>query len=148
MGDRGYLVTVAHQLATALFEQGRLEEAERFALEAEELCGPNDLEAQMHWRGIQARLRSQSDDHEAAYRLASEAVELGRKTDCPSRRGDTLMVLAEVLRPAGDPDGASEALREAIDLYDAKENLVLAAAARGLLASLEADGKMSSEAGT
>jgi class 3 adenylate cyclase/tetratricopeptide (TPR) repeat protein len=148
MGDRGYLVTVAHQLATALFEQGRLEEANRFAFEAEELCGPNDLEAQMHWRGIQARLRARTGDHEAAHRLASEAVELGRKTDCPSWRGDTLMVLAEVLRLAGDPEGASEALREAIDLYDAKENLVLAAAARGLLASIGAEGELSSEAGT
>jgi hypothetical protein len=56
--------------------------------------------------------------------------------------------LGEVLQLAGDPDGASEALREAIDLHDAKENLVLAAAARRLLASIEAEGKMSSEAGT
>ena len=38
--------------------------------------------------------------------------------------------------------------REAIDLYDAKENLVLAAAARGLLASIGAEGELSSEAGT
>jgi hypothetical protein len=46
------------------------------------------------------------------------------------------MALGEVLHLAGEGAPAAEAIREAIDLYEAKENLVSARSARELLADL------------
>ena len=46
------------------------------------------------------------------------------------------MALGEVLHLAGEGAAAADAIREAIDLYEAKENLVSAGRARALLADL------------
>ena len=50
---------------------------------------------------------------------------------------DTFVDLGEVLRIAGEEKGAADAFGRAVELYDAKGNLVGAEDARHRLASLE-----------
>ena len=69
----------------------------------------------------------------AAHALARHAVELARQTDFVNMLADALVDLAETLSLLGR-DGESRApLAEAIGLYEAKGNVVSAAAARGRL---------------
>jgi hypothetical protein len=68
--------------------------------------------------------------------LVRHAVELARRTDCLLLQGDTLVDLAEILERAGRPEEAVTPLREAIDLYERKGNVVSAAKARALLGQL------------
>ena len=44
LGDRGTLVETQRQLAEVLLDQGRIDEAERYALQARETVGPEDAE--------------------------------------------------------------------------------------------------------
>jgi tetratricopeptide (TPR) repeat protein len=133
MGDRGSLATVAHQLAYALYLQDRLDEASKFAEESQGLSTSLDLEAEMGWRRVKARLAARRGEHAEAQRLAHEAVELGRETDSLSDRADCLMALGEVLQMTEEGEAPAEAIREALTLYEAKENLVSARRARRLL---------------
>jgi Flp pilus assembly protein TadD len=71
-----------------------------------------------------------------AERLAREAVRLVEQTDWLQGHADALMDLAEVLRLAGRTQNAAESLRQALQLYDHKGNLVLAAKARNGLREL------------
>jgi hypothetical protein len=50
------------------------------------------------------------------------------------------MALGEVLSLAGERDGAAEAVREALELYEVKENVISAKAADEALRAIEAGG--------
>ena len=54
-------------------------------------------------------------EHLEAAQLAREAVRLTEQTDAPSRQGDALYDLAEVLRAAGKADEATAALEHALE---------------------------------
>ncbi len=62
--------------------------------------------------------------------LAREAVLLAEPTSDLNRRADCLIDLAEILHQANRPLEASVAATEALELYEAKGNLVGAARAR------------------
>jgi hypothetical protein len=63
-------------------------------------------------------------------------VKIGRKADNIDWQGGVLMDLSEVLRLAGRPHGAREAVEEALSLYRRKGNVVSAGRARAILAEL------------
>ncbi|HEY3071235.1 MAG TPA: hypothetical protein VGJ46_00325, partial [Candidatus Limnocylindrales bacterium] len=56
-----------------------------------------------------------------------------RRSDDLNSQGDTLMDLAEVLRLAGKPERAAQAVAEAQELYERKGNAVSARRAQKLL---------------
>ena len=60
---------------------------------------------------------------------------IARQTDYLSGLGDALVALAEVVRLSGRPEDEATALREAIDLYERKGNMMSAARARTRLDS-------------
>ena len=62
--------------------------------------------------------------------------DLAEGTDELNLRGDSLMTLAEVMRSAGASDEAATAFRDALELYEAKGNLVSAERARAMLDEL------------
>jgi hypothetical protein len=66
--------------------------------------------------------------------LAGEATSLAADTDDVNMRADALLDLAAVLRAAGRDADALPPLRQALDLYEAKGNMVSAARTRALLA--------------
>ena len=68
--------------------------------------------------------------------IAREAVGHAEGTEFLGFHADALLVLAEVLRLAGEPAEAAAALEEAVALYERKGNVVSAAKARAALDEL------------
>jgi class 3 adenylate cyclase/tetratricopeptide (TPR) repeat protein len=136
LGETSARATVGPILADALLRLGRHAEAEAVLDETEVFAAPDDVDAQTRIRTIRARLRLQQDDVGAAERLAREAVVLAATTDYIGINAGALVALGAALRALGEEEAAATALREALDLYERKENLVLAEQTRELLAAV------------
>ncbi len=127
--------TIVYMLADTLVGQGLDEEAERFSRTGEELADPNDIDAQVRWR--RARARASCPPGAGLQRRRSspgEALDLVADTDALNDHAHTLLDLAEVLRTAGRQEDAAVALSDALELYERKENVAMAAQARRVLA--------------
>ncbi len=72
-------------------------------------------------------------EEQVAEHLAREALALVAETDCLNDHASTLLDLAEVLRLAGRSGEATAAVRQAIELFERKENVAMATQARRLL---------------
>jgi hypothetical protein len=106
-------------LARALLLQGRLDEAEAIAQEAEVLAG-SDLKAGIHWRDVRALAALRRGDIETALALARESVELASATDVLLLLADARLTLATALHAAGDTAAADAETRRAVEACDAK----------------------------
>jgi class 3 adenylate cyclase/tetratricopeptide (TPR) repeat protein len=144
IGERGRRSTVAAQLGEALYRLDRKAEAEHFADLSLELTSTDDIASQARGRAVKAKLLAAKGDHEAAYRLAREAVELCEDIDDLFMRGQVLMAQAEVLRLGGRDADAIPVLRQAVEVSERKGNLVTAREARARLAGLHAGTQASS----
>jgi predicted ATPase len=138
LGERGFLSTIAAELAHALVAQGKLEDADVLTKLSEDIGAEDDLATQVMWRSARARILAARGLLDDARSLALEAVTLAEETDDLNMRADTLVDLAEVLRAAGRAGESAEALTRALELYETKGNVVGTRAARGGLASLDA----------
>jgi tetratricopeptide (TPR) repeat protein len=136
MGERAWLCSLASFLAESLYQQGRYDEAEEWTRRAEETAGQHDLSAHADIRAVRAKVMAQRGEFEVAESLAREAVEIGARTSEPDHEGDNYFDLAEVLRLAGKPMEAVEALEQALRHWEAKGNLVSAAKARSSIEEL------------
>ena len=138
LGEKYLLSLVAALLAQALYVQERYEEAEDFSRLSESLTAVDDIESQVAWRRVRARVLARRGEQEEAERLVLEAVELINRTDSPLLQANALMDLAEVMgRGSRRPEEAG-ALREARRLYEEKGDLVSAERAGANLAAGEA----------
>jgi class 3 adenylate cyclase/DNA-binding SARP family transcriptional activator/tetratricopeptide (TPR) repeat protein len=111
-------------LAGALYELGRLEEADRHARTAEAHAPVDSVQAQVAWRGVRAKLEA-PDSPEQARMLAAEAVSLAQATDATNLLADALADLAVVSRLTHD-DSAADITRRALTLYEQKGNVAAA----------------------
>lgn len=125
-GEQGWLSTAVGYLAEALYQLGRLDEADEAAGRAAELGASDDAITQMLWRQVRAKVLARRGDALASERLAREAVAIAAETDLLDGCGDTHADLAEVLMLAGRDDEAQAALREALTLFELKGNVVMA----------------------
>jgi class 3 adenylate cyclase/tetratricopeptide (TPR) repeat protein len=121
MGELFFRTSVAAMLAHALYAQGRIDEAEALALEAEALAAQDDIEVEALCRSVRAKVAAQRGAFAEAVQLATEAVELLPRQEAPLMRAEALLDQAEVLLAAGDRDAARDALEEARDLAELKE---------------------------
>jgi class 3 adenylate cyclase/DNA-binding SARP family transcriptional activator len=137
VGDNAMRATACGYLAESLYRQDRLEEAARWTEAAERLSTADDVFSQMIWRQVRAKVLARADRHSDAEKYAREALELAEPTDMLNSRGNAHSDLAEVLTLAGREDQAAAELGAAIDLYEAKGNVVAAASVRRRLAELE-----------
>jgi len=135
MGERYLRSTVAALLARAVFEQGRLDEAEELTRAAEELAGADDVETQAAWRSVRARVLARRQESEDAARLGQEALQLLLPTDSAVMKVEALADLGEVFENFGDHSG-SWAFEEAIKLAELKGNIAAAAHLRLALGRL------------
>ena len=135
--QRFYLSSAAPMLGRELCALGRHGEAERFAELARELDVPQNALAQASLRQVQALVYASRGQHAEAEALAREAVERIERTDGLNYQGDALCDLAEVLAAAGRTDEAAKALEQALDRYERKKNLAMAAQVRARLAQLQ-----------
>jgi tetratricopeptide (TPR) repeat protein len=138
LGERSFASTVAGQLAQALSELDRLDEAETWAARAAELGASDDAMTQMLWRQVQAKVLARGGEHAEAERLAREAVAIGEETDMLNYLAGAYGDLGEVLGLAGRADEAAAAFAEALARYERKENLVMAERTRARLAEKSA----------
>ncbi len=136
MGERNYISTTAGWLAEALYRQGQLDEAERFARFCEEVAAFDDVTSQVLWRSIQGKTLARLGRLDEAERLVQAAVDMIGRTDALDYQGNAFMDLAEVLGLAGRTQEAAAAIREAVELFEEKGNLVSAERARGQLAAV------------
>jgi tetratricopeptide (TPR) repeat protein len=114
---------------------GRFDEAWELAEQGRELAYADDPVAQSLWRRVAALVRAHRGELEAAERLGHEAVAIAGTIDSPWFQGDALSDLAEVLDLAGRPAEAAAAYRDALDQYERKGIVPLAARVRDLLAT-------------
>ncbi len=136
IGDIGHLSSLAPLLADALYAQGRDDEALSLTEEAERLSIEDDMDAQVHWRRVRAKVLARGGRLDEALALATGAADMARRSDDLDKRGQALLDLAEVLGRAGRSREASAAIREAVDAFQRKGNLVKRKAAEELLAAL------------
>jgi class 3 adenylate cyclase/tetratricopeptide (TPR) repeat protein len=134
LGERSFLSTTAALLARALGDQGRLDEAERYASISADSALGEDLASQVFWRGARARVLAARGDPEAEG-LAREAVELASGSDWLNLHADALADLGHVLHLLERPLEAKEPLEQALGLYERKGNLVSAQRTRAALAA-------------
>jgi class 3 adenylate cyclase/tetratricopeptide (TPR) repeat protein len=124
--ERYLLSSLSGLLARALWAQQRPDEAEDMAALAEEISDADDIDAQVHWRCVQAKVlasRGEGDESEA---LVRSAVDLLEPTDAVVLQIEALTDLGEVLTILGR-DGAAPAFEQARQLAAGKGSDVLVA---------------------
>ena len=136
MGERAFVSTLAALLGEVLYRRGHHDEAARFVHRSVETAAPDDLEAQIAWRIVQSKLLATAGQLENAEALARRAVSLAEKTDWSNDHAAACVALGEVLHKRGRPEQAEAAIRKALALYEAKENIVAVEGVRALLARL------------
>ena len=107
LGERAFLSTNAAYLASALLDQGRDAEAERFLDIARSVGAPDDVATRGTALVTQARLLSHRREHTAAEKIGREALELATATDFHDHHTDARLALSEVLLAAGPPRGGA-----------------------------------------
>jgi tetratricopeptide (TPR) repeat protein len=127
------LATRAAELADAIYEQGRYEEAETWIRLARESAGSDDLDAAFVSHYVHAKVLARVGAVDEAERLAGEALNLVARTDALNRHGDSLLALAEILRLQDRENEADEQIRRALRLYEQKGNVVSAERAKTML---------------
>ena len=136
MGEQAFLSTTAAFLARAVFEQGRVDEAEELAHRSAKLAATGDLLTQVLWRGVQARVLQGADGWKAPRSSRARRSDSRERTDFVVYRGDALVDLAHILQAAGRTDEAAAAAAGGLQLHEQKGNLVTAAKIRSDLGFL------------
>ena len=125
MGEKGYLSTVAAELAQALYEQRRSTRPSDSRTSARNSVRSTIYATQVEWRGTRAKVLARRGEFDAAVALAEEAVALAEDTDYLNLQGDICKDLAEVLSLAGRiGDAASRSRRGARGLRTEGEHRV------------------------
>jgi class 3 adenylate cyclase/tetratricopeptide (TPR) repeat protein len=132
----GHLASLAPLLADALCSQARYDEAYGLSKTSEELAAPGDMDAQVRWRTVRAKVLAVRGECDRAEALVRKAVDLAAATEFTNLHADALMVLGQVLNRTGTENEAEVAVRCALELYERKGNVVSADRARTVLARL------------
>jgi len=142
-GEKGVLSTLAGNLAASHYERGEYAEAERFSIVSEQAGASDDVVTQVGWRAVKAMVlarRGRLDDGEA---LARDALARALRSEYYESRAEAYSTLAEVLRLAGRPMEAEEALEAALTIFEEKGWELSADAVRAKLAELQSSGSPS-----
>ena len=131
VGELGNFMWFCCNLAQALLELGRDDEAEQWLERGRATAPSEERLPRMLWRQARAKVLARRAEYEEGERVAREAVALAEETDTLSAHGDALVDLAEVLALAGRDPRAE--LEQALALYERKGNLVMAERARAML---------------
>ncbi|HJQ51363.1 MAG TPA: adenylate/guanylate cyclase domain-containing protein [Gaiellaceae bacterium] len=136
-GERGWLSTSACYYAQALYELGRLDEAETWAKKGSALTDTEDVTTQALACQVQAKVLARRGEPDHAAEMAHAAVTLADTAQSLLLQADARTDLAEVLELAGRREEATAALREALERYERKGALAPADRVRERLAALE-----------
>jgi tetratricopeptide (TPR) repeat protein len=121
LGDRAALCESQRGLAELLLERSRVEEAERFALEARETVGPEDVTSRATTTASLAMVRAAQGRDDEAEQLFNEALDTVSDTDFREILYDTLKAFAQFLRTRGRDDEAERVEERRDALWPAAE---------------------------
>jgi class 3 adenylate cyclase len=107
--DRATLCESQRGLAELLLADGRVDEAERFALAARETVGPVDVTSLSTTTYTLGKIRAAQGRDDEAEPLLREAVEIISDGEHRMQQRDSLEALAQFLRDRGRDDEAAEA---------------------------------------
>jgi class 3 adenylate cyclase/tetratricopeptide (TPR) repeat protein len=96
--DRGTLVETQRTLAQVLLEQGKIDEAERYALESRQTVGPRDMTSRATTRLALGLVRAAQGRDDEAETLMREALGILEETDFRRKEIEHLRALADFLR--------------------------------------------------
>jgi tetratricopeptide (TPR) repeat protein len=133
MGNRNQGSTAAAFLGVALVEQGRDDEALKYADLAGEWAVADDLTSQVTQLAVRARVLARRGELKAAERAGRDAVALSRRSDDPWLRADGLVALGVVHERAGRAEEATAALHDAVAVLERKGNVAYADRVRALM---------------
>jgi DNA-binding SARP family transcriptional activator len=136
IGDHLFLSTVMVDLARAIYDQGRYDEAFALTADFDRWPAPADTEWQIKRRVVRALLLAREGGRDEASKVATEAVAVATGSEYTLLHGDGLLALADVHVLGGRSDEAIAAAREAEAIHRAKGNVVGEAAARERLEAL------------
>ena len=126
IGERATCSTLAAILGEAVYQQGRYDEADALSHVSEEIASPEDFDAQYRWRALRAKIHARNGDVPEAEAIAREGVRIVQQSDAPVEQADALLALAAVLRESGRSDESVPIIAQALQLYEAKGDLVSA----------------------
>lgn len=138
MGEKARLSSRAAFLSAIVYEQGRYDEAMRLADEADAVSAADDMEPQILFRGVRAKVLARRERFDEGEREAREIARLADDTDWPGYAGFAWLDLSEVLRLAGRADEAIHAAREAETRFERKGIVVMLERAQAIRRELEA----------
>jgi class 3 adenylate cyclase/tetratricopeptide (TPR) repeat protein len=138
MGERYFRSTVAALLARVVALRGETEEAARVLETASQIADPDDVELRVLIGSARALIARQDGRNEEAVALAGEAATLAEKTHDLRLRAEALRDLGAAYESSGRRDEARRPLMEALNLYEAKGDVVSASATRRLLGEASA----------
>jgi class 3 adenylate cyclase/tetratricopeptide (TPR) repeat protein len=136
MGESNVAATSAALLAEALVQLGRHDEARQFSEASEAKAADDDIASQILWRTAKAKTLAHDGDFEAAASIAREAVAIADDTDLLFGRGEAWTTLGTVLAASKREVEARNALRKAIDVHEAKQDVASLRRARALLEAI------------
>jgi ATP/maltotriose-dependent transcriptional regulator MalT len=119
-----------------VYQQGRYDEAEALSRVSEEIASQEDFDAQYRWRALRAKIRALKGAISEAEATAREGVRIVQQSDSPVEQANALLTLGEVLRMSGRSEEATSIIAQALQLYEAKGDVVSAQRIRGLVQPL------------
>ena len=137
MEQWGSLTSIVPLLVDALLAQRRDEEGRQLADVAAQRAVLEDIDAQVGWRRVQAKLLARRGELREAERLARDALARVERTDYLNLRAQVSADLGEVLHLAHRPEESASALRGASQLFEQKGNIAAVARLRDRLAVVQ-----------
>jgi class 3 adenylate cyclase/tetratricopeptide (TPR) repeat protein len=134
IGETGFASTLSGLLAAALYEQGRHDEAYAATEECRLASAEADIDPQILWRRIRAKILARRGSVDEAETLTREALARVAETEMLDHYAGALLDLADVLGHADRLDEARDLMAEALAVYERRGNLVGAEHTRKLLA--------------
>ncbi len=136
LGQTSYRSTTLVQLGQALYALGDPDEAERLAVEGEQLGAAEDVVNFALGRGLRGMVAADRGDHGEAAQLARSALDYAYRTDFPRVHAAAHEALAHVHRAATRLDEARAELERALELWERYGFSLQAALARASLVEL------------
>jgi class 3 adenylate cyclase/tetratricopeptide (TPR) repeat protein len=133
MGERGFLSTIAANLADALVDLGRLEEAETMGAVAEEAGAEDDMVTQVGVRLVRGRLAAARGKMDEALTFAASALALADEGEFYDLRTLSRLVLAQLLLDSRRIGDARARAQEVVDLAKIRGDVIFEARARDLI---------------
>jgi tetratricopeptide (TPR) repeat protein len=119
-GYEAHLATLGPKLGQLCYRRGDHEAAGHWLELGRGLAAEHDLDAQVRWRALKAKLEAGKGSADTALRLADEAVELVKRGEDIVLQAQCHADRAEVLHLAGRDHDAVAALHDALDCYRRK----------------------------